>query len=133
MKRLHLVVGIATLIVFVLTGLYLRRVYPGMVGIGDGMRMMLRSRHLYILMAGALNAGLGLYLINRTSGWQRVTQTIGSVLILIAPILLIAAFFTEPQHPVAEAKIASLGLFATFGGIAFHLLSGVRVKREAAP
>src|SRR5690242_4884050 len=107
MKRLHLVMGILTLIAFVLTGQYLRRVYPDMAGVNDGMRMMLRSRHLYIMLAGALNAALGLYLIQPTRVWRKAVQGLGSLLILAAPVLLTVAFFTEPQHPIPEAHTAA--------------------------
>ena len=89
MKKLHLAVGILTLIAFILTGQYLRRVYPNMAGVDDGMRMLLRSRHLYIMLVGALNTALGLYLIRQARGWRSLVQRLGSVLLLVAPVLLI--------------------------------------------
>ncbi|MEN3336175.1 MAG: hypothetical protein V7641_5540 [Blastocatellia bacterium] len=132
MKKLHLAVGILTLIAFILTGQYLRRVYPNMIGVDDGMRMLLRSRHLYIMLAGALNTALGLYLIRQAHGWRIIVQRLGSLLLLVAPVLLIVAFFTEPQRGLLETRFAHLGLYSIFGGIVLHLLSGAWPKRQAA-
>src|ERR1700742_5124740 len=100
MRRLHQAVGVMGLLVFVLTGQYLRRRYPNIDEMADGMRMLLRSRHLYIMLASALNLGLGLYFTSRPAGWRKAVQIIGSSLILIAPALLISAFFTEPQQGI---------------------------------
>ena len=130
MKKLHLVVGILSLIAFVLTGQYLKRVYPGMPGMDDGMRMMLRSRHLYIMLAGAVNTGLGLYLVDAGGGWRRTLQRIGSVLIAVAPAVLIAAFFIEPGRGGAGARIGPPGLIAIFGGMVLHLISNARLRRK---
>src|SRR5437667_1291459 len=116
MKKLHLAVGILTLIAFILTGQYLRRVYPGMLGVDDGLRMLLRSRHLYIMLAGAVNAALGLYLSDQARGWRRFVQRLGSLLLLIAPVLLIAAFFRDAPRGSLEAPLARFGLYAVFGG-----------------
>ncbi len=126
MKRLHLVVGVLTLIVFILTGQYLSRVYPGMSGIDDGLRMMLRSRHLYIMLAGAVNAVLGLYLIRQAPGWRTIVQHSGSVLLLVAPVLLTVAFFIEAPRGHLDAPLAPFGLYAIFGGTVLHLISGAR-------
>jgi hypothetical protein len=129
MKRLHLVVGVLSLIAFVLTGQYMRHVYPEIEGMEDGMRLLLRSRHLYIMLTGALNAGLGIYLTQRT-GWRRVAQWIGSGLIMIAPVILLVAFFVEPSRGIRAANIAVNGLVGTFAGIVLHLLSAIPVRTE---
>jgi hypothetical protein len=126
MKRLHLVVGVLTLIAFILTGQYLRRVYPDMSAVGDGIRMMLRSRHLYIMLAGAVNTALGLYLTVHAPGWRLGAQRLGSALLLVAPVLLIVAFFTEPPRGLFETRFSHFGLYAVFGGIVLHLISGAR-------
>ncbi|HJQ26001.1 MAG TPA: hypothetical protein VKA60_18935 [Blastocatellia bacterium] len=126
MKRLHLVVGVLTLIVFILTGQYLRRAYPNMTGVDDGLRMLLRSRHLYIMLAGAVNTALGLYLTGQAPGWRTLVQRTGSVLLLIAPVLLIVGFFVEAPRGQLDRPLAPFGLYAVFGGIVLHLLSAVK-------
>jgi hypothetical protein len=133
MKRLHQAVGVTGLIIFVLTGQYLRRRYPHIDEMADGMRMLLRSRHLYIMLAGALNLGIGLYFTARPPGWRKLVQVTGSVLILIAPALLITAFFTEPQLGILQTPWSHYGLYAIFGGVILHLISSAGQSREAAP
>jgi len=132
MKRLHQAVGVMGLIVFVLTGQYLRRRYPNIDEVADSMRMMLRSRHLYIMLASALNLGLGLYFTSRPAGWRRAVQMLGSGLILIAPALLISAFFTEPQQGILQTAWSHFGLYAIFGGVVLHLISSAGQRRAAA-
>lgn len=130
MKRLHLIVGVVTLIIFLITGQYLSRAYPHMVGVDDGLRMLLRSRHLYIMLAGAVNTALGLYLTRQSRGWRLLAQRLGSALLLVAPLLLIVAFFTEAPRGNMNAPLAPFGLYSVFGGIVFHLISGFRAGRE---
>jgi hypothetical protein len=132
MKKLHLIVGVLTLIAFIITGQYLSRAYPHMVGVDDSLRMLLRSRHLYIMLAGAVNAALGLYLVRQSRGWRLIVQRLGSALLLIAPVLLIVAFFTEAPRGNMNAPLAPFGLYAVFGGIVLHLAAGARAGRNAA-
>ena len=132
MKKLHLIAGVLTLIAFILTGQYLRRAYPNMAGIDDGLRMLLRSRHLYIMLAGAVNAALGLYLTRQARGWRLIVQRLGSALLLVAPVLLIVAFFTEAARGQMNAPLAPFGLYAVFGGIVLHLAGGAWAGRDTA-
>jgi len=131
MKRLHQAVGVMGLIIFLLTGQYLRRRYPNIDEMADSVRMLLRSRHLYIMLAGALNLGIGLYFTPRPPGWRKAVHLIGSVLILIAPVLLITAFFTEPQFGIRQTPWSHYGLYAIFGGVVLHLISSAGQSREA--
>lgn len=130
MKKLHLIVGVLTLIIFILTGQYLSRVYPHMADMDSGLRMLLRSRHLYIMLGGAVNVALGLYLSGYASRWRTVVQRLGSVLLLVAPVLFILGFFTQAPRGDLNAPLAPFGLYAVFGGIVLHLISGARAGRE---
>ena len=62
MRRFHLIVGMAVVVVFLLTGLWMRRHEPPMNTLSDAMRLMHRSRHIYILASGLVNLMLGLYI-----------------------------------------------------------------------
>jgi hypothetical protein len=55
------------------------------------------------------------------------------VLIILAPALLLAAFFTEPQMGPEQTAIAPLGIFALAFGTLFHLISGARQKDLGGP
>src|SRR3712207_2767076 len=96
MRQLHTIVGVLVVFIFLLTGQYLEYYYPEMEGVGEGMRMMLRSRHIYVLLVGLLNVSLGAYLVLREAGWRRYLQLAGSALLLLAAAFSVVAFFYEP-------------------------------------
>ena len=128
----HVVFGLLVVITFVLTGQYMDRLHEHLRGMADGQRMLYRSRHIYILLAGLLNLGLGTYLQLRPARWQRVLQLLGSVLIVAATCMLVAAFFREP--PLADLQHTPLsywGLHAILAGTLLHLFGGFSRPRGA--
>ena len=126
MRRLHLAVGILAVIAFLATGQFMRRHAPPMAALEDGLRMMYRSRHIYLLGSGLVNLMLGLYLHARVAGWRKITQAAGSILLLASPILLLMAFINEPGLGVrADLWQGSFGLFALFGGSMLHSIAGI--------
>lgn len=122
MKRAHFILGITLVVVFLLTGQYMEYVHNR--ELPDGARVLYRSRHIYILLNALINISLGLYIRFLPSGWRRSFQLIGSILIMIAPVFLLAGFFHEPPRGADETKIAPYGIFATALGMLLHLVSG---------
>ncbi|MGH2566714.1 MAG: hypothetical protein ACRDGA_00120 [Bacteroidota bacterium] len=51
----HIVIGIATVVVFLGTGLYMRLNFPDLYESNEAIRYLFRANHLYILFAGLLN------------------------------------------------------------------------------
>ena len=124
MRRFHLIVGIAVVVVFLLTGLWMRRHEPPMNTLSDAMRLMHRSRHIYILASGLVNLMLGLYIQHRPAGWRGRVQWIGSGLLIASPMLLVLAFSVEPGVGFrGEMWWSRLGLYTLFGGCMLHLTS----------
>jgi len=95
----------------------------------DGIRILYRSRHIYLLLNALINITLGLYVQYAAAGWRRSIQLIGSVLIMVAPAFLLAGFFYEPPRGANQTIIAPYGIFATAIGILLHLVSAIR-KRD---
>lgn len=126
MKRLHVIVGLFVVVIFLLTGQYMEFHNPKVRELDDGMRMMFRSRHIYILLAGLVNLGVGAYFTNRVGRRRRTLQIAGSFLILIAPFVLIGAFFREPKLSGLQGSLTLPGILAVFIGTFFHLISGAR-------
>ena len=85
MKRLHLVVGVATLVAFLLTGQYMDYLEVRTNALGETARVMFRSRHIYLLLAGLVNLGVGSYFRDRERGWRRGLQLLGSAFVVAAP------------------------------------------------
>jgi len=124
MKRIHFVFGMVLVLVFVLTGQYMEYVHNRTLS--DGVRLLYRSRHIYLLLNALINITLGLYVQYGPSGWRRSLQITGSVLIIVAPAFLLAGFFYEPPHGANQTIIAPYGIFATAIGILLHLVSASR-------
>ena len=126
MRRLHLAVGLLTVVAFLITGQFMGHHTPPMAALSDSVRLLFRSRHIYILASGLVNLVLGLYLQRHTRGWRRVVQAIGSGFLIASPALLIVAFTVEPgrgfQH---EMRWSQDGLFLLFLGSMAHLVCGV--------
>jgi hypothetical protein len=95
MKKLHLAFGLFVLSAFLMTGRYMDK-YHNHIGVPDGIRLLYRTRHIFILLAGLTNLGIAAYFTRRLQPWRGVLQLLGSGLILVASILFIAAFFYEP-------------------------------------
>ena len=124
MRRVHLIVGITVLFVFAFTGVVMRTHQPRLRTLGDDVRLMYRSRHIYLLSSGVANVLLGLYLVPRQAAWRRGFQRAGSILFLVAPVLLGLAFFSETGHGISPPMWRStLGLFAMFVGTVLHFLA----------
>jgi hypothetical protein len=124
MKLLHLVAGAVALVAFTLTGQYMEYLRLDSGATDDGARMMFRSRHIYLLLAGLVNLGVGAYLVRRAGLRQRILQTIGSAFVVVAPALLLAAFFSEPQLPGLQRHFTLPAVVLLSAGTLCHAFSG---------
>jgi hypothetical protein len=118
-------------VVFLVTGQLMRHHEPPMAALSEGVRLMHRSRHIYILSSGLVNLMLGLYLQEPMAGWRGATQTVGSFLLLASPVLLTVAFAVEGARGFQPELVWShLGLYALFGGCMAHAASSIGVPRN---
>jgi hypothetical protein len=126
MKLLHLFVGAFVLVAFLLTGQYMDYLDVRSGAMGETARVMFRSRHIYLLLAGLVNLGVGSYFVYRVRGWRRSLQLAGSALVLVAPGLMLAAFFTEPGVPGLRRHFTLPAVVILAAGTLLHVLSGLR-------
>jgi hypothetical protein len=131
MKPLHLIFGLLVLVVFLLTGQYMSHYYNHLVGMSDGPRLLYRTRHIFILLAGLLNLGIGIYFSYRRQLWRKALQLFGSILIMLASLLFIAGFFYEPKLADLYTPLSHWGTYTIVAGTLFHLISGVRQTSAA--
>ena len=124
MKRLHLIIGITVVVIFLLTGQYMDYIHNR--NLPDGPRMLYRSRHIYLLLSGLLNLILGIYFVPQSHGWRRTIQIVGTILIVLSPGLLLAGFFSEPHRSPDKTILAALGIFSIALGTSMHALAQVR-------
>lgn len=124
MKRFHLIFGLTVLVVFLLTGQYMDRFHYHLMYMADGPRMLYRTRHIFILLAGLLHLGIGTYFSYRPTPKRRGLQIAGSVLITIATVLFTIAFFYEPHLDDLDSPLSLLGTILIAVGTLLHLFSG---------
>ena len=126
MKKAHLIFGIFILVAFLLTGQYMDKYYNHLHGMSDGPRLLYRTRHIFILLAGLLNLGIGAYFTYRTQPLQRAMQLLGSLLIFAGSLLFLIAFFYEPNLGDLHTPLSHWGTYTIATGALLHVLSGVR-------
>jgi len=96
----------------------------------DLSRMLYRSRHIYILLAGVLNLGLGAYFRPAGELWRRVLQLLGSLMIVVATILFVLAFMYEPPGASFRVEISRRAISLILYGTFFHVVSSIRRKNR---
>jgi hypothetical protein len=129
MKRFHLLFGLIMLVAFLLTGQYMDRFHEHLRNMPDGPRMLYRTRHIFILFSGLLHLGIGTYFRYRAGMNARRLQFVGSLLVTIASVLFIVAFFYEPHLTHLYAPLSKAGVIMIASGALLHVLSGVNENR----
>jgi hypothetical protein len=122
LQRLHLWTGWIFVVVFLATGQYMRYFHePTVADLEPGLRMLFRSRHIYILFAALLNLLAAYRGRAGGPGWLR---GIGSGLLVLSPLLLLAAFTLETAVFAAPTPLSIYGIQAAVGGTLCHLVAG---------
>jgi len=128
LNLLHKVVGILTVIAFIGTGQLLGRHYRILYEENLVVRMMFRSNHIYILLAGLINICIGTYLTLSDRKWRRAIQFFGSICLLIAPPILMYTFFSETRVENLERPFTLFAIVLLFVGTLSHLFSSSRTQ-----
>jgi hypothetical protein len=126
MKKTHLIFGVCIVLAFLLTGQYMDKYFNHLEGMPDGPRLLYRTRHIFILLAGLLNLGIGAYFTYRSETWRRILQLIGSLLVVAAPFLFLIAFFYAPNLTNLHTPLSHWGTYTIATGVLLHVISGVR-------
>lgn len=126
MKKLHLIFGVLVVMAFLLTGQYMDKHFNHLRGMTDAPRLLYRTRHIFILLSGLVNLGIGAYFTYRTETWQRAMQVLGSLLIFTSSFLFVIAFFYEPTlNNNLRTPLSHYGAYAIAMGAVLHVISGV--------
>ncbi len=104
--------------------------FPDKEIIPQELRILMRSRHIYILLSAFAHILLGLYLKIHAQIWRKSLQIFGSLLLFTGTILLIYAFFYETYTTRTFTEVSRYGLYTTLGGTILHLFGGFRLKSK---
>ena len=118
----HRLLGLGTIGLFLLTGVLMRRQHLHLLPADSGLRMLFRSRHVYLLFSGLVNLALGMRFLLPPAGRGSMVALVGSILALASPVLLAAAFFIEPMGSGQFGPVSALGVFAAFLGVLAYSL-----------
>jgi hypothetical protein len=124
--QLHLMVGVAALLVFVGTGAWMHFKYDHLRGMTDATRLLFRSTHIYLLFAALLNLAIGAYHRRAVVRGVRLLQEAGSVLLLVTPLLFLAGFMSEPWLGDLQRPWSRPGIYASLAGTLLHLVARER-------
>ncbi len=123
MRRVHLLVGLLSLVAFLITGFLMSVHVPALAECDPELRLLYRSRHVYPMFAAASNVLVGLYL-DEAEARGRLLRRAASALLLVSPVLALLAFAHDPRAgSLANARPGSLAVFAVFGATALFLLA----------
>lgn len=130
MRYAHLAFGLALFVVFTITGRYMRVDFPDKDVIPQDLRLLMRSRHIYILFSSLIHLVLGVYLTLRPGIWQRLVQIGGSVVLLVSSCLLVWAWYVETYQTGSFSDISREGIYLSLLGVVLHLIGGFGRNRE---
>jgi hypothetical protein len=131
MSRVHLIFGLLLFVVFLITGQYMRADFPDKDAIDQTLRVLMRSRHIYILFSALIHIGLGVYFIPRAFAWRRNVQYAGSALLLLSSVLLVSAFIRETYTLAAYSDLSRFGIYTSLAGVAFHLIAALGERQTS--
>ena|SRR5689334_3566461 len=120
LRKIHFVIGLALLVIFPLTGAYLRLRIPHLMLSSERMRFSMRGNHIYILLASLLHLSLGAYLRASVVRLFGRLQLFGSFLLLLSSTLIVAAFFLESKTG-AERPVTLLAMVMASAGTLLHV------------
>lgn len=122
MRRFHLIFGFALFIVFLITGQFMRADFPDKEAIPQELRLLMRSRHIYILFSALLHLVLGVYLTIRPGTLAKAFQYFGSFLLTLSSVLLVWAFISETYGTQHFSELSRFGIYTALAGTISHLI-----------
>jgi hypothetical protein len=121
MKWFHLIFGLGLFFVFTQTGSFMRADFPDKDAIPQDFRLLMRSRHIYILFAALINVVLGVYLQLRPQFALRAAQIAGSALLFAGSLLLVYAWYVETYGLQHYSNLSRFGIYITAFAVGLHL------------
>lgn len=130
MKWVHLIFGLLLFVVFTQTGEYMRVDFPDKEAISQELRVLMRSRHIYILFSSLIHMALGVYLTASPTAWRRMVQYLGSAVLFGSSVLLFWAFVTETYTVQGYTDLSRNGIYLSLAGVGLHLIGGIQRRQS---
>ncbi len=127
---LHIAVGVITVLIFLGSGIYMKMHFPDLYASNEIIRYQYRANHVYILMSGLINLMAGLNVQPNYTGWRILIARGSTTLLLIAPLILTAAFLLEPIQGAPEKPVTFLGVLFLLAGVLLAYIPAVRFRQH---
>ena len=124
----HLIFGLVMFVVFVTTGKFMRVDFPNKDAIPQELRILMRSRHIYILFSALIHLSIATYYQVRTQTAAKILQYAGSFFLTAASVLLVWAFIWETYTVQHFSDLSRNGIYFSLAGVVLHLLT--RIERR---
>ena len=128
MSWFHLIFGILLFIVFAVTGKFMRIDFPDKEAIPQELRLLMRSRHIYILFSALIHLVLGTYYQVGKQTAAKILQYSGSVSLTAASLFLVWAFVSETYTLQHFSDISRNGIYLSLVGVGLHLLTRIEKR-----
>jgi hypothetical protein len=125
MRRFHLIFGLLLFVAFVITGRFMRQDFPDKEAIEQEFRLLMRSRHIYILFASLIHLCLGLYFAWGKQKLTRAFQTTGSAVLTASSLLLLWAFVSETYYIHHFSESSRRGIYLALAGVGVHVIAAL--------
>jgi hypothetical protein len=125
MSYFHLIFGFLLFWVFTITGQYMRSDFPDKSEMDQTLRILMRSRHLYILLSSLIHLSMGVYVQLRPRMLQKAFQITGSAVLVTSSLLLVWAFIVETYYVQGYSSYSRNGLYLSLAGVILHLIGGL--------
>jgi len=129
LKIFYLSLGIVGFVIFIWTGRILRFGYPVKEDLDMGFRVMLRSRHIFLLLFSLTELGIGTYIQQSANRIRLGIQTLATILIVAAHVLFLNGFFNEVNvESIPETPVIHWATYLAVAGILLHLATTIKKR-----
>jgi hypothetical protein len=128
MKWLYLAIGLLLFAAFCVTGKLMRVDFPDKSAITPDLRILMRSRHIYILFNSLIWMVLGVYFRVNQRVMQRALQYFGSIMLAISAGLLVYGWYVESYQLAQFSDLSREGIYLSLAGVGFHILGGLGIR-----
>ena len=128
MSWFHLIFGVIMFVVFVTTGKFMRVDFPDKDVIPQELRLLMRSRHIYILFSALIHLVLGAYFRAGKQRAARILQYSGSAALTAASVFLVWAFVVETYSLQHFSGLSRNGIYLSLTGVVLHLLTRIEKR-----
>jgi hypothetical protein len=120
-RLIHLTVGLAGIVLFLFTGMHMRHHFPDAYATHEAVRFTYRANHVYVLVASLLNVCMSVYRTPAVGAAIVVLQCMGSIMLIVAAPVLIAAFYIEGAQGSPQRMLTLIGIVLLAVGTAMQL------------